>query len=508
MRTPSDLPPGPSHIWIEPTTRCNTRCRHCDHYYRAFGSDMEERVYRKIRDSVLDGVASVDLYGDGEPFLGACFDEMFEDCLRRGIRINLTSNGILLRQDDLADRVARANVELILSVDGASKETFEFARPHVGWEGILETLRCLKRHADAAGPDRKFRMGFNFVGMRNNIADLPDVIRLAAEYGASSVCLLTLACYDSREHVRSESLHDAPEILTPVVLRSLRVAKELGIFLIIPGSVRELIIEGGAPAKGALRNMTRLARKVWLGVDLVRRRGVYRTLQLVRERRQPGLKANLSLCQKPWQDAYFSCDGKVSPCCASREVFGDLCSQDWRNVWNGHLYQNLRRTVHSWNPTRTCRECALIGGSNGGDGKYYQKYFDRFRAEPVPLDHKDLRMDEGFHPLEYDEHEKPHHFWMSRRGRISLPMRRGARFVRVRIYPRTSPEGTNPGACRVNGGPPEPFDDSCPDLYFPVSQVKDSHVRLTLEVEKVFSPEGDGRELGLGIHEVEILRAR
>jgi hypothetical protein len=38
--------------------------------------------------------------------------------------------------------------------------------------------------------------------------------------------------------------------------------------------------------------------------------------------------------------------------------------------------------------------------------------------------------------------------------------------------------------------------------------VKDSHVRLTLEVEKVFSPEGDRRELGLGIHEVEILHAR
>ena len=160
---------------------------------------MEERVYRKIRDFVLDGVASMDLYGDGEPFLGACFDQMFEDCLRRGIRINLTSNGILLRRDDLADRVARANVEHILSVDGARKETFEFARPHVRWEGILETLRCLRRHADAAGANRKFRMGFNFVGMRNNIADLPGVIRLAAEYGASSVCLLTLACYDSRE---------------------------------------------------------------------------------------------------------------------------------------------------------------------------------------------------------------------------------------------------------------------------------------------------------------------
>jgi len=198
----------------------------------------------------------------------------------------------------------------------------------------------------------------------------------------------------------------------------------------------------------------------------------------------------------------------VSPCCASREVFGDLCSQDWPDVWNGHLYQNLRRTVHSWNPTRTCRECALIGGSNGGDGKYYQKYFDRFRPERVPLDHKDLCMDEGFHALEYDEHGNPHHFWTSRRGRISLPMRKGARFVRVRIYPRTSLEGTNPGTCRVNGGPPEPFHDSCPDLHFPVSQVKDSHVRLTLEVEKVFSPEGDRRELGLGIHEVEILHAR
>jgi MoaA/NifB/PqqE/SkfB family radical SAM enzyme len=509
MTTASRLVPNPTHIWLGPTTRCNTRCRHCEHYYRDFGSDMERTVYHKIRDSVLDGVKSMELYGDGEPFLGACFGEMFEDCLSRGIRICLISNGILLRRGELAERLVRADVDLVLSVDGDHKETFEFARPYVTWDGILETLRNLKRHTDAAGAERKIRLHINFVGMKNNIADLPGVIRLAAEHGVSSVCLLTLSSYDSREHIRAESLRNAPEILTPIVLRSLRLAKDLGVTLTVPGSVREWIVEGGAPATGARSKLARLGRKIWLGTDLVRRRGARRALELARERaeRKPA-KANLTFCPKPWQDAYFACDGKVTPCCASIEVFGDLTTQDWQEIWNGPLYRNLRRTVHSWNPTKTCRDCGLIAGSNGGDQEYYRKYFDQFRAEPVPLDSPELRMDEGFHGLERDEQGNPHHYWSSKRGTISLPMQRTARFVRVLIYARHSLDDTNGGTCRVNGGPPEPFDNSCAEIHFPVDQVRDSRLRLELEIEKVFSAEGDGRELGVAVHGIEILYAR
>jgi len=36
---------NPRHIRIEPTTRCNTRCVHCGHFYKKFGEEMPPGLY-------------------------------------------------------------------------------------------------------------------------------------------------------------------------------------------------------------------------------------------------------------------------------------------------------------------------------------------------------------------------------------------------------------------------------------------------------------------------------
>src|SRR5689334_14808322 len=90
---------NPTHIWIEPTNRCNTRCTHCGHYYSQFGRDMDEALYRRVAESLLDGLEKVSLIGYGEPFMAKHFNEMFDECSKRRIHISTTSNGILLRDD-------------------------------------------------------------------------------------------------------------------------------------------------------------------------------------------------------------------------------------------------------------------------------------------------------------------------------------------------------------------------------------------------------------------------
>jgi len=137
---------NPNHIWIEPTNRCNTRCRHCDHFYRVFGEDMELDLYEKIEREVLDGVERAELIGYGEPFMGKNFMRMFDACVERGITIFTTSNGILLRDPELAAKVVRNDVKLNLSIDGARQETFERIRPYVRWKGIVKTLETLKEN--------------------------------------------------------------------------------------------------------------------------------------------------------------------------------------------------------------------------------------------------------------------------------------------------------------------------------------------------------------------------
>ena len=212
-----------------------------------------------------------------------------------------------------------------------------------------------------------------------------------------------------------------------------------------------------------------------------------------------------SYCTAPWKDSYFASDGTVYPCCLMNEKLGDLRTQSWEEIWNGQMYRNLRRTIHGWNPTAVCRACTLSFGITGGDERQYGKYFSRFRVEALALDSPEIDFVEGAHPLETSPEGKASHFWLRRRTRFSIPSRKGAKFVRFLIIPRMPVPAINPGWCRINGGPAEPFDNSCGDITFPITGKRNGRLEIEIEMENEHRVEGDPRDLALAIRGVEFL---
>ncbi|MEQ8821613.1 MAG: radical SAM/SPASM domain-containing protein [Sumerlaeia bacterium] len=498
---------NPTHIWIEPTNRCNTRCKHCGHFYDVFGRDMDIELYEKIKAAVLDDVERIELIGYGEPLMAKNFERMFDDCLERGIRIYTTSNGILLRKDDLVAKLVRSDVYLCLSIDGARQETFEHIRPYVRWHKMLETLECIKRNADAAGPETKFRFRFNYVAMRHSIGDLPDLVRLAHKYGAGEVFVLPLGGEEQFAEVNGESLRDAPELVSPAFLEALELAAEYDIHLTVPESFRPLILEGAERGQGLRGKAAKAARRARLASLYVKRNGFSAAWQRIVKKPTAGVraKAGVTYCNMPWKDSYFASDGKIYPCCIMNETLGDMKTQSWEEIWNGAAYRNLRRTVHSWNPTAVCRFCPLPTGINGGDDKQYARYFSRFRAEPVELDADGVAFGGGFHGLERHEDGSASHVWMGKTGTMTVPARRGAKFLRLTIITRSPGPDLNAGIANVNGGEDEPFDNSCEHLHFPVEGIAGGKIELALEMERTHHVEGDCRELALVIRGVDYL---
>ncbi len=506
---PEVVPWNPTHIWIEPTNRCNTRCTHCGHFYRQFGEDMPIGLYEKIRDQVLDGVECAELIGYGEPFMAKHYWEMFDECQRRGILVYSTSNGILLRDDERVAKVVRANMVLTLSIDGARKETLEFVRPYIKWHKMMETLECIRRNADAAGAERRFRLRFNFVAMKQNFADLPDLIRLGHQYGVSEICVLPLGYEELFEKVNGQSLQESPELVAPVMREAVPLAKALGIRLSLPGSFYEIAPDTPDNPLVAEQRAKRLVAVLERGRDYARRHGVARTLGKLRELAtsspRPRAKVGGSYCIMPWKDAYFGSGGTVYPCCMMGEELGDLNRQEWKEVWNGPNFRNLRRTVHSWNPSAVCRRCPLLLGINGGDGKKYDKYFAKFTVEHHDVGSAAIEFGEGFHAVEH-EGGRPSHVWMGRRGRLSIALTEPTKFVRLLLRPRAPVKQLNLGTCRIEGGEEEAFDNSCDRVHFPVSFVRTRRVELDLSMEFEHRLEGDPRGLSLALTGVELLR--
>ena len=502
-RPPLEGLPNPTHIWIEPTTRCNTRCIHCRHYYETFGQDMPSSLYNKISEQAMDRAEIVDLIGYGEPLMAPSFESILEDCSRRGIDVTTTTNGILLKKPELRERIVRAGIRLSLSLDGARAETFEFVRPYISWKDMVSVLENIRSRA-AAHPDSGFRLRIVFVAMKRNIGDLPEMVRLAAKYGAGDVFVLPLGGEEYLEKVKGESLSDAPDLVSPAFLEALDLARKLRVNLTIPPSFLELILEGPERGMGFRGKATRASRKIRLAVNYLRKKGLLRLFGKVFQGTGPRTITGSAPCLMPWRDAYFSANGDVLPCCVGKPL-GNIENRDWDSVWNGPMYQNLRRTIHGWNPTAMCRYCSYVLGINGGDERRFVRYFSKFQRDVVPLDSGQLGFEKGFYNLESNEEGEPSHVWMSGKGVLSMPCHPVARFLRLRIFPHPFAPNVTPGQARINGGPPEYFDDTCEEINLPIKKGS-SPIRLEIKMETEHKAPGDPRPLGLPICGVEILR--
>ncbi|MCB2154965.1 radical SAM protein [bacterium] len=487
---------NPLHLAVEPTTVCNTKCVFCAHYYDNFGHHMEDGVFDIICESLLPTAKSVDLTGLGDPLTSPRFWPMFEQCQHHNIPLSFTTNGIRLRKEEFIARLVREDVLMRVSVDGSSKETFEFARPLIKWEDMIATLEKLKRHVEEAGSERRIRLMINFVAMKKNIADLPDMIRLAAKYGFECIEALPLGFEEDHELTKGQSLNDCPELVAEPVTEALRLATELGVELRLPGSFRDMVMmqNRGSGLTGAVR---RAGRKVSLAKGVLQRRGVSRALEVARYGFGPKVKAGTSFCLAPWRQTYIEENGKVHACCRIIEPLGNLNEQSWEEIWNGPDYRNIRRTIMSWNPSAVCRYCHINMGITAGDEHYYDRFFSGFEREELPLDSPDIQRVEGCYDLEFDEDGAVSHFWTGKRAILSLPMKKGARFLRIQTLPRQPNGIMNPGMARVDDGEPEPFDNTCDCMHFPIDHVQGDRFELTLETENAWQIGEDTRHLSL-----------
>lgn len=495
---------SPTQAWIEPTTRCNTKCRTCSHYYLNYGEDMHDDVLQIVQDKILPGLKIVYLAGYGEPLLAKRFDEMFDYCASRNMRMILTTNAILLRDRERVKKLVRSHVHLNVSIDGATKPVFESVRPFIKWEDMLGALECIRREKDAAGPDCKFLFRIHFVAMKRNIADLPEMIRIAHRYGACDVHILPLGGEDVRPELTGESLVESPEVVAPILAEAYALALKLGVNLVPPPQFRQMCKVRTPDTQGFIGNVRYLKRLAVLAAHGLRYHGPRAMIRhrVRRNGHQP--KIGMAFCSLPWRAVFLSVDGSVFPCCVLHQAYGNIRDQKWEDIWNGPQYRNLRRTIHSWNPTLSCRQCALPEGTNGGNERHYQKFLAQFRHERLAIDAPGVAFDDGFSVLEY-ENETASHRWMHKSGSVRLPMKSGAKFLLVQLTSGMAVGFVIPGKGRVNNGPEEPFDNSCDKLLFPLDGITDSYVTLQLEMERTARIGDDDRDITLAVKEFRLL---
>ena len=193
------LRPYPTKLFVEVTTRCNLRCSMC--VKEAQGQciaegDLSPEIFARLAPA-LPRLETLILNGIGEPLL----HPRLEDFIRASKRampasghVGFQTNGQLLRRER-AYSLADAGVDRIcLSADAVSADLFGKLRRG----GRVEMIEAAASALHQAGRERgrAISLGLEFVAMRDNLPQLPDVVRWAARNHFSFVIVTHMLAYE------------------------------------------------------------------------------------------------------------------------------------------------------------------------------------------------------------------------------------------------------------------------------------------------------------------------
>ena len=188
----------PISISIEPTTSCNLRCPECPSGLRAFSRPtgmLKEEMFKGVIDQLAPTLAYLTFYFQGEPYLNPGFLEMVQYASRQNIYTATSTNAHFLDDENARETVASGLDRLIISIDGTSQETYESYRIGGNLEKVIQGTQNILRWRKEL-KSKTPHVGFQFLVVRPNEHQVPEVYALAKQLGVDRVALKTAQIYD------------------------------------------------------------------------------------------------------------------------------------------------------------------------------------------------------------------------------------------------------------------------------------------------------------------------
>lgn len=191
----------PMTISIEPTTACNLRCPECPSGLRAFTRDtgnLKQDFFKKIIDELYNRLTYLIFYFQGEPYINPKFLDMVRYASDKGIYTITSTNGHFLNDENARKTIESGLSRMIISIDGTTQKVYEQYRREGNLNTVIEGAKNIVRWK------KKLRSStphiiIQFLVVKPNEHQIPDIYRLAAEIGVDEVKLKTAQIYDYEE---------------------------------------------------------------------------------------------------------------------------------------------------------------------------------------------------------------------------------------------------------------------------------------------------------------------
>ena len=210
-----ERPDNLKHLRLAIDDSCNLRCPSCRKglIFHKTGSAYNRgiRLADKINSWLLHYQHPIQVHigSDGDPFASHVYRHFMEHTPRRdNIKYSILTNGLMFKEfHHKVPYVINNLQELGVSIDGATKETYEKLRLGGKWEKILEGLECMAEQKQKHG----FRFILHFVVQKDNYHEMETIINLGEQYGADRVWLNKIEDWGTSDDFHTQNIWGTPD---------------------------------------------------------------------------------------------------------------------------------------------------------------------------------------------------------------------------------------------------------------------------------------------------------
>ena len=297
---------------IEPTTGCNFSCTMCqvsDPDFKAFNLNIN--TFKKVIDDNKQ-LLKIKLQGMGEPFINKHIFEMIEYANQSGISVEFVTNGSLLNIQNI-EKISKQDISRIsISIDGATKETFESIRIKSNFEKVIENSRNISK----AIKSKKISSNFDALCLvqKKNYKEINEIIDLCKDIGFQQLYFqVQLTGWGKQDWIEINKEQDINYSDEDIRKKFTKLQSEKS-----TKNFKIKIVE---------ENLLNFKKK----------------------------------CSYPFENPYISATGKVLPCCmiADEKVinFGSVNDNNFSNIWNSEDYQDFRKNINTNDIKDYCKNC-------------------------------------------------------------------------------------------------------------------------------------------------------
>lgn len=292
-------------------------CTFCEHtYWHEPSVDMTLSQFKYILDQ-FPKLKWIGMTGIGEEFINKDFMNMFRYIKQKdsAIFVELYDSFMFITEKEINDLIDLGIERIFISLDAATKETYEKIRVGAKWDKVIKNIQTfvrIKKEKKSYFP----QLCFHFIVTRDNFHEMKKHVEWVHSLNVD-VKLIQF----------SRMLHYFDEIK--------------GLFVEVP---EETIKEVDERAKE-------------LGINVVWGLNV------------PQKKPSINKCTA-FMMPFIFVNGDTVNCCAQNESnrrewqhetsMGNIFNEDFKKIWNGKKYKDLRKKIRKNEVPEACKDCPIF----------------------------------------------------------------------------------------------------------------------------------------------------